>query len=815
MKRKLTVFLAMLCSIVILKAQTLLTQNFTGASSMPPSGWTIDAQAGNWAIRQTNTAGGAAPEARLSWTPQFNTTTRLISPIIDLTGISALRIQMKHSIDHYSGAYTVGIATRSGSGAWTNAWTRAGANVTEAIDVAITNNVGVSDFQFCIFFSGSSYNMNYWYIDDIKLYAPKANDAALTQIAVPDYVAIGDQNVTGKLTNFGVSNITQLNLNYQVDGGSVQTTNLTGLNISTGNTYNFTCTPPWTAEAGDKSLKVWVSNLNGTGIDDDLSNDTLTKIIHVATQSLQRIPFFEEFTSSTCAPCASINASTLNPFFNSHTGYTLLKYQMNWPGTGDPYYTAEGGVRKTYYGVSSVPQMQTDGLSTNIQGGQGPVETMFNQRLAKPAFLNIEAAHTIDSVAKTVNLDIDITPYFNGTNFTVYAAVFENTTHNNATTNGETSFKHVMMKMLPDGSGTPVTFVANATNTLNLTTSLNGTHVEEYADLRIVVWVQYNIDKEVFQSAYSVVADPNAPTMATNPSILSFGNQLVGTTSTLKTYTLTGNNLTADVTITAPNGYEISLNGTDFDSTQTVSPVSGSVNQTIHVRFSPTAAQAYNGNISHSSAGANTRNVALTGTGTNPAPTLGATPATLTFSDQPAGTTSTAQSYTLDGANLTANVTVTAPAGFEVSLNGTDFAGSQTITPASGSVNQTIHVRFAPVAVQAYSGNVSNASSGVTTQNVAVSGNGTVGIAEIQKQFVASVFPNPAKDMANIQFSNAIQKLTMDIADVFGKIVATDQFENIKAQDIKTIKIDKFAKGIYFINIKTDKEQSQIRLIIE
>ncbi|MEZ5197672.1 MAG: hypothetical protein R2764_15170 [Bacteroidales bacterium] len=32
---------------------------------------------------------------------------------------------------------------------------------------------------------------------------------------------------------------------------------------------------------------------------------------------------------------------------------TLVKYQMNWPGVGDPYYT-EGGAERNYYGVSWV-----------------------------------------------------------------------------------------------------------------------------------------------------------------------------------------------------------------------------------------------------------------------------------------------------------------------------------------------------------------------------------------------------------------------------------------------------------------------------
>ena len=34
---------------------------------------------------------------------------------------------------------------------------------------------------------------------------------------------------------------------------------------------------------------------------------------------------------------------------------------MSWPGSGDPYYTAEGGDRRAYYNVNAVPDFIIDG----------------------------------------------------------------------------------------------------------------------------------------------------------------------------------------------------------------------------------------------------------------------------------------------------------------------------------------------------------------------------------------------------------------------------------------------------------------------
>ncbi|HKK09392.1 MAG TPA: hypothetical protein VJ939_01085, partial [Bacteroidales bacterium] len=89
--------------------QTLLTEDFAGGS-FPPSGWTIDAQAGNWSANDGATAGGTPPEAKFHWDPQFNGTTRLISPEMDATGMENMMVSFKHAISHYSNSYQIGVA---------------------------------------------------------------------------------------------------------------------------------------------------------------------------------------------------------------------------------------------------------------------------------------------------------------------------------------------------------------------------------------------------------------------------------------------------------------------------------------------------------------------------------------------------------------------------------------------------------------------------------------------------------------------------------------------------------------------------------
>ncbi|HWB58800.1 MAG TPA: hypothetical protein VG733_04875, partial [Chthoniobacteraceae bacterium] len=72
---------------------------------------------------------------------------------------------------------------------------------------------------------------------------------------------------------------------------------------------------------------------------------------------------------------------------------------------------------------------------------------------------------------------------------------------------------------------------------------------------------------------------------------------------------------------------------------------------------------------------------------------------------------------------MTANITVTAPAGFEVSLTaGSGYSSSVTLTQSGGTVNaMTVYVRLeASDTAGVYSGNVSLTSTGATTVNVAI-----------------------------------------------------------------------------------------------
>jgi hypothetical protein len=494
----LSLFLALSCWV---SAQTFLLEDFS-AGTMPPAGWTIDAHSANWSADASSTAGGAAPEAVMFYSPAFNGMSRLISPAIDLSGQTSVKLMFKHFMDDYSGsAYAIGVATRSGGGDWTTVWTispTGDVGPEEKIVDIENSDVGASDFQFCIFFNGNSYNMDYWYIDDIQLFVPYAVDGALVKITTPKYVGEAVA-IEGMLTNLGTTQISSVDVSWKVSEDMTYVTTFDGLGLDFAESFNFSCEDLFHFPIGGYNLDVWISAVNGAP-DNNAENNLKSKEMSVYSHSIYRKPTFEEFTSSTCGPCASFNTS-FNPWTETHADeITLIKYQMNWPGSGDPYYTAEAGVRRNYYGVSYVPWPQCNGAYVDYT--IGAVQAAFDEAIQQPGIAKIAASHTMNGNEITVNANI--LPFANFTDFRAHIIVIENTTTGNVSSNGETEFHHVMMKMLPDANGSTLNLNDRESVTLTETFDLSGTFIEEFDDLSVVVLFQDYATKEIFQSEYSI-----------------------------------------------------------------------------------------------------------------------------------------------------------------------------------------------------------------------------------------------------------------------------------------------------------------------
>ncbi|WP_298948890.1 gliding motility-associated C-terminal domain-containing protein [uncultured Polaribacter sp.] len=103
------------------------------------------------------------------------------------------------------------------------------------------------------------------------------------------------------------------------------------------------------------------------------------------------------------------------------------------------------------------------------------------------------------------------------------------------------------------------------------------------------------------------------PSISLTESLTSFVS-CAGVTSS-QSFTVSGFNLTADISIAALTGYEYSLDDNTYSSTLTLTPTSGAVaSTTVYVRLTGATAGNPSGNITFSSTGATSQTVAVSGT---------------------------------------------------------------------------------------------------------------------------------------------------------------------------------------------------------
>ena len=324
------------------------------------------------------------------------------------------------------------------------------------------------------------------------------NDIQLLAMDMPEYSVVDEEvEIGGTLKNIGTNDITSFDGEYRVDGVVAETFSISGINIQQFEDFDFIAGDPYTFTNVDNyDVELVITQVN-VQPDPSPDNNSMTRHISVASGSTDRKPLFEMFTSSTCGTCPGGN-ETLDEvlFANPPESYSLVKYQMDWPGLGDPYYIEEGGTRKDFYGVGGIPHMFTNGKSlySSYDFNQG----YFNLASSEEAYVDITLDYDFDGINLSASFTAD--PMINIQNARGYFAIVEKTTYNNIGTNGETEFKNVLMAMMPDGYGDSTQLFDGVSETFTGSTNLLTTFIEEFEDLMIVVWLQDVNTQSVLQS---------------------------------------------------------------------------------------------------------------------------------------------------------------------------------------------------------------------------------------------------------------------------------------------------------------------------
>ncbi len=168
-------FLLLLLLVAVnISAANLHVQDFSG--TFPPSGWARSGanNGDNWVQGASSFAGGTAPEARFAYNPETTGDQYFTSPGFNTSSYRDITLSFRYNVSHFDGIgqYTVGLMIYGSDETWTTIW-----SVSPSAHIAPTEMsfdidnslVDTQNFQFRFFFSGDSYYINYFSVDDVLL----------------------------------------------------------------------------------------------------------------------------------------------------------------------------------------------------------------------------------------------------------------------------------------------------------------------------------------------------------------------------------------------------------------------------------------------------------------------------------------------------------------------------------------------------------------------------------------------------------------------------------------------------------------------
>jgi hypothetical protein len=103
---------------------------------------------------------------------------------------------------------------------------------------------------------------------------------------------------------------------------------------------------------------------------------------------------------------------------------------------------------------------------------------------------------------------------------------------------------------------------------------------------------------------------------------------------------------------------------------------------------------------------------------------------------------------------------------------------------------------------------VKNASCEITSNSVLLSV-GNTGLNQVKSGLEFSVFPNPANDFLNLQWSGKVNESTIFVTDPMGKLVMGNSIlKNGEAIDIQHLDA-----GIYFLHLQLNETRTTLRFM--
>jgi uncharacterized repeat protein (TIGR02543 family) len=352
------------------------------------------------------------------------------------------------------------------------------------------------------------------------------------------------------------------------------------------------------------------SNVANIFVDDVIVYNSVPSVIGTTPSS---VTFDENGGSGTMTNQSASTATALTSNTFTRTGYTFAGWSTSAAGSVDYL----DGASYPFASSTTLYAQWTANNNTLTFDGNG---SSSGATAAQTIASNASATLTSNGFAKTGYtfagwsttaggsvVYLDGASYTMGTSNTTLYAVW--TANNNTLTfdgNGSTSGSTAAQTIASNASATLTSngFVYTGYNFLGWSTSAGGSVIYPNEG-------NYTMGTSDV-TLYAVWMLATAPTISFSGSLTSVNTTYGTASSSPASFSVSGSNLTNDISISAPSGYEIAIGSGAYASSQTLTQTSGAVaNTSINVRLAATSTVGtYSGNIALTSTGASSVNVA-------------------------------------------------------------------------------------------------------------------------------------------------------------------------------------------------------------
>ena len=241
------------------------------------------------------------------------------------------------------------------------------------------------------------------FIDEVSLEQIPANDPQLKSITINSFIVNASTPISGTITNLGLNAINSIDLNWQVDSGTIHTQTLSGLNVANNQSYNFTHQDQWNPSVGQYSLNVWISNVNNGSTDSDTTNNQITKTITVVNEIFPKAVVYEEGTGTWCGWCVRGHVG-LKDMYHNHADGSFIGVAVH---NGDPmvlteYDTAMSGL------ITGYPSGVLNRVASEIDPGIDSLEPSFEAEFNKTPLAKVGIPNqSWNPTTRQISLDVE------------------------------------------------------------------------------------------------------------------------------------------------------------------------------------------------------------------------------------------------------------------------------------------------------------------------------------------------------------------------------------------------------------------------